>query len=90
VIGLACLLADGAALIVLGGYWVLPFLLGPPVAFAGLTLLLLPARWTGAAPSAPGGLLVRLVLGLALLAGLVVGAVLAWNPVAVMKWLGLV
>src|SRR5947209_20618468 len=88
-IGVASLLADGVALVVMGGYWVLPFLLGPPVAFAGVALLLLPTRWTGAAPSAQAFVLARLVLGLALLSGFAVCAVLALDPVASLKWLGL-
>jgi drug/metabolite transporter (DMT)-like permease len=66
-------------------YWPVLFVLGAPVFFGGAVLLLLPA---GPNRSRTRVVLARVVLGLALLIGLLVGALLTWDPLAALKWAG--
>jgi hypothetical protein len=85
--GAAGLLANVAILKFLHEYWAVLFLMGPPLVLGGAVLALLPAKWASA--GSPGFLPGRLILGLALLLGLLVGAFLAWDPLMVLGRLGL-
>jgi hypothetical protein len=84
--GCAVLVADSAALLVLRRYWAGLFLLAPPITLAGVALLALPDRLTATTEKS---LVAGAALAAALVVGFAIGGLLAWDPVAVLRWLGL-
>src|SRR5262245_58911740 len=90
-LAIAIMAANVASFLFLQWYWRWGFLLAPPLFFSGLVLVLFPDRFTrlDSGPSGVGAKLVGALVFRGFLGGLVLGGILAYDPVAAMRSLGL-